>query len=165
MIIYEEILRAFEKNRVKYVIVGGIAVNLLGGYRTTLDMDILIDMTDENIRKVVTVLKKAGYYAKQPVDPIQLADRKSRDGWIKNNNLVAFNFYKSEKTYEEVDIILQAVVDYKKAIKGAQRINVGGLTLTVISRKDLIAMKKAAGRPVDRNDIKVLKKLDTKKRS
>ena len=159
MIIYEEILRAFEKNKVKYVIVGGVAFNLLGGYRTTLDMDILVEMKDENIRKIVTILKKAGYYVKQPVDPILLADKKSRDDWMKNKNLVAFNFYKSEKSYEEVDIILHSVVDYKKAAKSARRVNVGGLVLTVISKNDLIKMKKAAGRDVDLGDIKALRKL------
>lgn len=159
MILYEEILRAFEKSKVKYVLVGGIAFNLLGGYRTTLDMDILIDMKDENIRKVVSILKRAGYYVKQPVDPIRLADKKSREDWIKKKNLVAFNFYKSDKTFEEVDIILRSVVDYKQAAKAARRVHVGGLSLTVISKNDLIKMKKAAGRDVDRSDIKILRKL------
>ena len=42
MIIYEEILREFQKQKVKYVLVGGIAFNLLGGSRNTLDMDILV---------------------------------------------------------------------------------------------------------------------------
>ncbi len=46
MIIYEEILRAFQKQKVKYVLVGGIAFNLLGGYRNTLDMGIIVEMTD-----------------------------------------------------------------------------------------------------------------------
>ncbi len=159
MILYEELFRAFEKNKVRYIIVGGIAFNLLGGYRTTLDMDILIDMKDDNIRKVVTILKKAGYHVKQPVDPIQLADKQSRDDWIQNKNLVAFNFYKSDTTFEEVDIILRSVVDYAKAAKRARRVRVGGQALTVISKRDLIKMKQSAGRKVDLSDIKVLRKL------
>jgi hypothetical protein len=37
MVIYKEILSEFQKQKVKYVLVGGIALNLLGGYRNTLD--------------------------------------------------------------------------------------------------------------------------------
>ena len=44
MIIYQEILQDFQRQKVKYVIVGGIAVNLLGSFRNTADMDILVEM-------------------------------------------------------------------------------------------------------------------------
>ena len=53
MILYEEVLREFQRHKVKYVLVGGIAFNLLGGYRNTLDMDILVEMSDANIGKIV----------------------------------------------------------------------------------------------------------------
>ena len=58
MIIYEDILREFRKQKVKYVLVGGIAVNLLGFLRTTSDLDILVEMSDENLANVVRILKK-----------------------------------------------------------------------------------------------------------
>src|SRR3989338_7724832 len=108
MIIYEEILREFQKQRVKYVLVGGIAFNLLGGYRVTLDMDILIEMSDKNIFKVVNILKKAGYHVRQPVDPILIADKKTREDWIKNKHMKAFNFYKDERSYQAVDILIDS---------------------------------------------------------
>lgn len=41
MIIYEDVFREFQKQKVKYVIVGGIAVNLHGLLRNTADLDIL----------------------------------------------------------------------------------------------------------------------------
>lgn len=159
MILYEEILREFQKQRVKYVLVGGMAFNLLGGYRTTLDMDILVEMTDGNLRKIVKILKKAGYRVRQPVDPIGIADKKTRTDWIENKNMKAFNFYKGERSYEEVDIIIDAPINYKEAVKNASRIKVGPLTLRVVSSKDLIKMKKAAGRGQDSRDIKELKQL------
>jgi len=84
MILYGEILREFQKQKVRYVLVGGIAFNLLGGYRNTLDMDILVEMSDENLLKIVNILKKAGYHVKQPVDPAKIADKKIRKDWIKN---------------------------------------------------------------------------------
>lgn len=159
MIFYEEVLREFQKQKVKYVLVGGIAFNLLGGYRNTLDMDILVEMTNKNLFKIVKILKGTGYHVKQPVDPIMIANQKVREDWIKSKHMKAFNFYKSEKSYEEVDIIIDSAVDYKKAAKGAIKIRVGKLNLTVISPKDFIKMKKYAGRDKDLEDIKKLKIL------
>ncbi|MEK6727970.1 MAG: DUF6036 family nucleotidyltransferase [Candidatus Omnitrophota bacterium] len=157
MIIYEEILREFQKQKVKYVLVGGIAFNLLGGYRNTLDMDILVEMADKNLLKIVNILKKAGYHVKQPVDPVMIADKKTRQDWVINKNMKAFNFYKGERTYEEVDIIIDSPVDFKDAIRDAVKVKAAGLNLTVISPKKFIEMKKAAGREKDLKDIEDLK--------
>jgi len=163
MIIYEEILRAFQKQKVKYVLVGGIAFNLLGGYRNTLDMDILVKMTDENLLKIVKILKKAGYHVKQPVDPLKIADEKTRKDWIKNKHMRAFNFYKGEGGYEEVDIIIDSPVDFKTANKDALKVRVEGLILPVISKRNFIKMKKRAGRDKDLMDIEEIKMAREKK--
>ena len=157
MILYEEILRGFQKQKVRYILVGGIAFNLLGGERNTLDMDVIVEMTDENLHKIVKILKKAGYHVKQPVDPIMIADKKTREDWIKNKNMKAFNFYKGEKSYEEVDIVIDAPVSYKDAIKNALKVKIKGLNLTIISPEDFIKMKRASGRDKDLKDIEDLK--------
>lgn len=157
MILYEEILREFQKQKVKYVLVGGIAFNLLGGSRGTLDMDILVEMNDENLLKVVKILKKAGYHVKQPVDPLKIANKTTREDWIKNKHMKAFNFYKTERSYQEVDIVIDSPVDFNEAIKDAIRAKVSGLTLVVISPKKFIKMKKFSGREKDLQDIEYLK--------
>ena len=160
MIIYEEILKEFQRQRVKYVLAGGIAFNLLGGYRSTLDMDILVQMTDNNLHKVIKILKKAGYHVKQPIDPIKITDKAIRQDWIKNKHLKALNFYKSKGSYEEVDIIIDSPVSFEKAVKGAKKIKAGKLNLKVVSAGDLIKMKKVTGRNKDRADIKELKLIN-----
>jgi hypothetical protein len=157
MIIYEEILKEFHRQKVRYVLVGGIAFNLLGGYRNTFDIDILVQMTDSNLRKIVNILKKAGYRVKQPVDPLLIADKSTREDWIKNKHMKSFNFYKNERSYEEVDIIIDSPINFKQAIKSAKKIKVGKLNITVISPKNLIKMKKVTGRNKDLRDIKELK--------
>jgi len=159
MILYEEILREFQKQKVKYVLIGGIAFNFLGGYRNTLDMDILVEMSDKNLFKIVIILKKAGYHVKQPVDPIMIADKKTRYDWIKNKNMKAFNFYKNENSYEEVDIVIDSPVDFKEAIRDAVRVKVSGLSLKVISPRKFIKMKKYSGRDKDLKDIEEIKLL------
>ncbi|MCK5580205.1 MAG: hypothetical protein KAJ18_02920 [Candidatus Omnitrophica bacterium] len=158
MIIYEEILESFQEKKVKYVLVGGIAFNLLGGLRNTADLDILVEMSDANLQKVVEILKKHGYGVKQPVDPTGLAHKETREDWIQNKHIKAFNFYK-EDGLKEVDIIIESPVSYQDARKDAILIKIGSIRLPVISVDNLIKMKKKAGRAVDRFDIEELRKI------
>ncbi len=158
MIIYEDILRAFQKQKVKYVLVGGIAVNLLGSLRSTADMDILVEMNDDNLAKVVTILKNKGYSVKQPVDPIGLADRKTREDWIKNKHMKAFNFYRDDGI-QEVDIIIDTPVTFEEANNDALRIKSGDIIIPVISIDKLIKMKRNTGRNIDKLDIEELNKI------
>lgn len=158
MVFYEDILVAFQKQKVKYIIVGGIAINLHGFLRNTADMDILVEMTDENLKKVVTILKKKGYHVKQPVDPMGIADKKTRHDWIHNKNMKAFNFYKEDEL-KEVDIIIQSPITYEKAVKNALQFKIGNIKIQVISIDDLITMKNYAGRDQDQKDVEQLRKI------
>jgi len=159
MIIYEEILQEFQTNKVKYILVGGIAFNLLGGERTTHDMDILVDMTNDNLAKVVSILNKKGYRVKQPVDPMGIANEKIRTDWIVNKNMKAFNFYKEDEM-KEVDIIIDSPVQYSDARKDCVRIKIDSMVIPVISIRNLIKMKKDTGRPVDAIDVNMLRMIE-----
>jgi len=158
MFFYEEILRAFQKQKVKYILVGGIAVNLLGSMRGTADLDILVEMSDDNLRKIVKILKRYGYRVKQPVDPLRIADKKTREDWIKNNNMKALNFYKEDEL-KEVDIIIESPVSFEEANKKPVLIEIDDLILPVISIDNLIKMKEKTGRAVDKLDIEELKMI------
>jgi len=158
MIIYEEVLRAFQRQRVKYILVGGIAVNLLGSLRSTIDMDILVEMSDNNLKKALTILKKNGYRIKQPVDPMLIADKTIREVWIKKRHLKALNFYKKGEL-KEVDIIVDSPVTFEQAKKDMLRLKSGNIVIPVISIDNLIKMKRKTGRSIDKLDIGELIKI------
>lgn len=158
MIIYEDIFRAFQRQKVKYVLVGGLAVNLLGSLRSTADMDIVVEMSDENLARIITILKKHGYKVRQPIDPMGIADKKTRQDWIKNKNMKALNFYK-ESGLEQVDIVIDSPVTFEDAKKNCKQIKCDDIILPVVSVKHLIKMKKNTGRSVDKLDIEELKKI------
>ncbi len=157
MIIYEDILRAFQKNNVKYVLVGGIALNLQGAFRSTADLDILVEMTDANLAKIVKILKQKKYVVKQPVDPMMIADTATRKDWIKNKNMKAFCFFKQNG--EQVDLIIDSPVQFDQAVKEADVVNVDGIRLPVISVDHLIKMKQKTGREKDKLDVRELKAI------
>jgi len=158
MFFYEEVLKEFQKQKVRYVLVGGFAVNLLGSMRSTADLDILVEMSDDNLKRIIKILKKYGYRTKQPVDPMKIADRNIREDWIKNKHMKAFNFYKEDEL-KEVDIIIESPVSFVEARKSCTRIRIDNLTLPVISINKLIKMKKKTGRTIDKLDIEELEKI------
>ena len=158
MIIYEEILRLFQEKKIKYILVGGIAVNLLGSMRSTADMDILVEMSDENLREIVTIFKDLGYHVKQPVDPMGIAVQEIREDWIINKHMKAFNFYKEDEL-SEVDIIIESPVSYEEAEKDTVAIKIDDLILPVISIDKLIKMKRDTGRTIDKLDIEELTRI------
>lgn len=160
---YEEVLSEFQKQKVRYTIVGGLAVNLLGSFRSTADLDIVVEISNRNLAKIVIILTKQGYRVKQPVDPMGLADSKTRKDWIKNKHMKAFNFYKEDE-FKEVDIIIDSPVSFVQAIKTAEQIPCGRLILTVMSVDNIIKMKKKANRDIDKVDIEELKQLKKMKR-
>jgi hypothetical protein len=164
MIFYEEIFRAFLKQKVKYVLAGGIAVNLLGSMRSTVDLDILVEMSEDNLKKIIEILKNQGYRVRQPIDPMRIVDRKTREDWIKGKHMKALNFYKEDEL-KEVDIIIESPVSFEEAAKSVNRIKVDDLTLPVISIEKLIKMKRKTGRAVDKLDIIELTKIKKLKKN
>lgn len=163
MIFYEEILSKFQKAKVEYLIAGGIACNLLGGSRNTFDLDILINLTEVNLKKILSILKKEGYQSKLPVNPLSITNSKIRKEWIKYKNLRAFNFYKPD-SQEEVDLLIASPITYEEAKKKRKIIKIYNLKIPVVSIDHLIRMKKAAARPIDELDIANLKEIKKSRR-
>ncbi|RLD12370.1 MAG: hypothetical protein DRI22_05375, partial [Caldiserica bacterium] len=64
---FESILEELSKRNILFIVVGGVAVNLHGIPRMTYDIDILLKMEDENLRKFCSLMKEKGYKPKVPV--------------------------------------------------------------------------------------------------
>jgi len=158
MFIYEDILREFQKHKIQYIVIGGIAVNLHGALRSTADLDILLEMSYDNLKKFLVILKNNNYCSKQPVDLMQIADKKSREYLIRKKNLKAINFYKNGG-FEEVDIIIDAPVTFKEAKKDILWVRSGSTRIPLVSIDGLIKMKKSTGRTIDKLDIDTLKRI------
>ncbi len=61
MRIFEKIFKEFNKTKIKYLVVGGVAVNLYGYARFTGDLDILLLLDKKNLEKMDKIMKKLNY--------------------------------------------------------------------------------------------------------
>jgi hypothetical protein len=144
---------ALEKRKVDYAIAGGYAVALHGAVRGTVDIDIVLRFTKKNLLAAEAALRDVGLQSRLPVKGDEVFD--FREEYIKNRNLLAWNFINISNPTESVDIIL---TDDLRNLK-TKRIRSGEKTLRVISIDDLIKMKEKSNRGQDLEDIKALRSL------
>ena len=156
---YFEVLEALYKDRVRYLIVGGLAVNLYGVPRVTQDIDLIISTSKSNILKVISILKNLGYVPRLPVNPEDMADSDKVKDWIENRNLKAFSFCHKKDSYKEIDIVLIHPLDFEESFKNKTVKKVENVEIYLASIDDLIKTKEVSGRTQDFSDIEMLKKV------
>lgn len=157
---YENVFLALERHRVRYAVAGGVAVNLHGIPRMTADLDLVVDLESENLRRFLQSMQELGYHPRLPVPAEELLDQDKRKDWIENRNLHAFTFWNEKKPFEEVDVLLQ-VPQIPNIIERAVRLQIESMTLFLVQLDDLMEMKRAAGREQDHADLDALEKLKT----
>ena len=91
MLNYLEIFDRLNKEKIRYIVVGGIAVNFYGIPRMTYDIDLLVYLEDKNLKRFLKLMKRWNFKPKVPVDIMDFADSKKRKSWIKNKHMKAFN--------------------------------------------------------------------------
>ncbi|MFA5100498.1 MAG: hypothetical protein WC547_06420 [Candidatus Omnitrophota bacterium] len=160
---YIDILKALNAHKIRYIVIGGLAVNLHGIPRMTYDIDLLIDFDISNIKKLEMLMNTLGFKPKAPVAICDLADQNKRNGWIKQKNMKAFNLVNPSWAVSEIDILIDAPVTYNKAKNTAKKISIEGIAIPVISIQNLIKMKRSSARDQDIRDIKYLKKVSHEK--
>lgn len=139
---FEDLLGFFNKHKVRYCIVGAFAVALHSRPRYTKDLDILVDPTLENGRRIVKALRDFGFGSLR----ISERDFIQKGKWI-------------QLGYEpvRVDLItsLQGL-DFDEIWKGRKRDRYGRHLVNFIGRRELVKAKRFAGRKQDLADLELL---------
>ncbi len=148
-----EICNAFEKARIRYAVVGGYALTLHGAVRGTIDLDLVIELTESAFLKAEKALITLGFISRLPVTGAQV--HAFRDEYIQNRNLVAWNFFHPRRHGEIIDII---ITDDARKMK-IDKMKIDGHAIRVVSLESLIEMKRKCGRPQDLIDAAALETL------
>jgi len=156
---FEEILRELDRRKIRYLVIGGMAVNLYGFNRITGDLDIMVSFEPENLEKLVGMLKNLGWKPKVPVGIEELADTGKLEAWKKEKHMKVFSVYNPEREAEHMDIMIDNPLDFNRAEKKKSEIKAGDIVIPIISIDDLIKTKQIAGRERDKIDIRALKKI------
>ncbi len=155
---FDLVFAALQATGVRYVVVGGVAVNLHGYQRFTKDIDLVIELAPERAVKILEALSALGYRPNVPVKLSDFADPAIREGWIRDKGMMVFQMY-SDQARATIDIFVQYPLDFDALWNEGTKIDLPGTSLRIASIKHLIVMKRNAGRPQDLVDITKLEIL------
>ena len=156
---YVDLFAALAAHRVRYVVVGGLALNLHGVQRATMDVDLALALDAANLGACIDAFGSLGLAPVAPVsldaarDPLQL------ERWRRERNMLAFAVRPATGTGPTVDVLTATVVEFDTLASSAIVKLVGGTPIPVASIEHLIEMKRVAGRAVDFSDIAALEAL------
>ncbi len=156
---YLDLFRALQAHRVRYVVVGGLAMNLHGVPRLTMDVDLLLDLGEENLQSFLSAARELSLQPGVPVGLAELADPRRRRAWIEEKGMVAFPLRPPDPTGPTVDVLVDPPLDVAAALARAEHREVGDVPVAVASVADLIGLKQVAGRRQDLADIEHLERL------
>ena len=162
---YERVFRALNRARVRYLVVGGVAVALHGSDRLTADLDIMVDMGEENLTRLVAALARLGF---RPVVPVKIEDfvsAENRRRWQREKGMLVFGLTNVKNPLMSVDIMLDNPVDFKSAYLRRVVARIEDLRIPLAGSADLIRMKMESSRVQDLDDIAFLKAADRARRS
>lgn len=139
---FSDLLKIFNANSVRYLIIGGYAVIQYAEPRYTKDLDIWISVDEVNAAAVFRSLKEFG----APLADMTETDF-SEEGY----------FYQMGRPPMRVDILMGIPgLAFEQAWQQRVEVEFDGLKVNFISRENLIIAKKASGRPQDLIDAELL---------
>ncbi|NND83135.1 MAG: hypothetical protein HKN50_11970 [Gammaproteobacteria bacterium] len=153
MTFLEQVAQAFQAAKLPYALVGGHAVALHGAVRGTVDIDFVLKWSRNALIKAEKVLAELGLVSRLPISAADVFD--FREEYIKNRNLIAWNFYHPEDLSKQVDLI----INYDLSGKRVTAMPLGNTNIKVLAISDLIDMKRAAGRAQDVADVAALERI------
>ena len=137
----QDVFKSFQKHNVKYVVIGGIAAILHGVPRATFDLDILIEASLENTRRMLKALTEAG------IGTASLTDPES----ILANEITIFK----DKIRIDVQTLTPGIT-FEEAWNRKITLKYQNQEFFILSKNDLVSSKRASGRKIDLEDVRLL---------
>ena len=144
---FEEFFASLNARRVRYLIVGGYAVGFHARPRATKDIDVLVDTTATNARRVIAAVET--FFGGKDSSLTEAKLRDPRTLIVLGSAPVRIDILTS------IDGLASFAAAWKRRAGGSY----GKEAVSYLSLVDLVASKRAAGRPQDLADVDVLERV------
>jgi len=153
---FEAIVHALNGAEVRFIVVGGLAVNAHGYLRFTNDVDLVIQLLKRDIVSAFHALEQIGYRPSNPITAEDFADASQREMWRREKGMRVLKMWSDGHRETPLDIFVYEPFDFD-AEYGRALLREDEIPARFASIPALIAMKQAANRPQDRIDIEKLR--------
>jgi len=143
----EDLLRELTVQQVRFVVAGGVAAVLHGVERTTMDLDIALEMSKENVARFANAASTLGLRPLVPVPVEALADPEAVRQMVEEKNAIVFMLADPAMPLRKVDVFLTSELSYENLMTDAVSVEIPGIPLRIVSSKRLIALKRAVETP------------------
>ena len=144
---------------VKYLVFGGLAVILYGVARLTWDVDVVVQLTASNVRRLAEALGRIGFDPRVPAPPSGLTDPKIRKHWINDKGMAVYSFIERRSPFRNVDVMVRPLRNFDTLYDERAVVKVRGVSIPLMPLGALVRLKQVAGRPQDVQDIQDLRRL------
>lgn len=145
---------------IRYAVAGGVALVLHGVVRLTADLDLIIELTSDNISRFIAVMNDLGYKPKQPVKAEDLIEPENRKRWEEEKGMKVFSFFHPAGPMNLIDIFINEPVGFDEIEKEVVVFESRDIRIPVISKRHLKMLKMESKRPQDIADIAALDDLE-----
>lgn len=156
---YLDLFHALERQNVRYLLVGGLALNIHGVERATMDVDLMLALDADNIDAFLGAARELELKPVPPVSLEDFADPAKLRGWIEERNMLAFALRPPHASDPTVDILVQPKIEFAPAWARRIEKDLGTTRVCLAAVDDLIALKTDTGRQRDESDIQALRRL------
>ena len=155
---YLDLFRALQRENVRYLVVGGLAVNLYGVQRATMDVDLMLAFDSENVSRFIRAARGLGLTPIAPVPLESFADEHTRSDWFEQKRMIVFALRAPDPAAPTLDVLIRPQLSFDEAWSRRVEKAFEGLVVRLASVDDLIRLKEATGRQRDRSDIEALER-------
>lgn len=156
---YFKLFKRLLEEGVRYLLCGGVAVNIYGIPRMTMDIDLLLDFEEENIKNFNKAIEDLSYTPNVPISLQSLLDEETRLKMIKEKNLIAYSYYNKEKNFMTLDVLIETPLSFQTMWERKEVRKAYDSLVYIVSLDDLILLKTYANRIQDKQDVILLSKL------
>ncbi|MFN0041546.1 MAG: hypothetical protein ACKVP2_18695 [Burkholderiales bacterium] len=130
-----------------------------GLVRTTIDLDLVLAMDNDNVSKFVDVAKQFNLAPIIPVNIDSLKDAALIDRWHREKGILAVALREPHAGGSVLDVLVRPEVPFQALQSDAVTVKLFERDVKIASIENLLVMKRIAGRPKDRIDIEALEKI------
>lgn len=150
---YTTLFKALDTHNVDYLLIGGLAVNLYGVPRFTMDADIIVALNSKNIANLSNCMEALGLYPKDSIKLEDLVDDQKRHTLIMEKQMAAVTLLSQYSNDPEVIILIHHPLDVQKVFANRVTRDLSGKPVPLASIEDMVILKKVTGRTQDYSDI------------
>ena len=156
----KEILLTLADRGVEFVLGGGVACVLHGVERVTLDVDIAVQMTAQNLERLIEAVETLNLRPRVPVSLADISDPDFVRSMVVEKGALVFSLTDVDRPLRQLDIFLHPALSFERLSKDAVWFDIGPTKIRVVSKELLMTIKREIKplRPKDVLDLEELAK-------